>query len=187
MRLLLAVTAAAALASVAVPGHAAPAPQIKDASGDAVVPVGGDIVSALFATTGKTVKVGAKSSYVPKVLTVTVTYTAAPDSSPLATQAVLFDIAGCGAVYLQRYSGGIYSSADCLEDQPGFDVLAKGSTLVFTMPFSSIGKQVKKGTALTNLRTLTGLADPVVGLGPSDVDEMLTSDLASTDATYRIA
>jgi hypothetical protein len=189
MRLrLAAVTAAAALAAVALPGHAA-APQITDPSGDALLPSAGlDIVSALFSTDGKTVVVGKKKTYVPKVLKVTVTYADAADTSDLASQAVMFDVAGCGAVLLQRYSGGTWSTADCTGDEsPGFDAVAVGRTIVFTLPFSSLGKQVKRGTGLTNLRTWAGLAEPVAGFGPADVSENAVVDYASTAKPYRIA
>jgi len=190
MRLrLAAVTAAAALAAVAVPSQAAPVPQIKDATGDVLLPMPGlDIVSALFSTQGKTTVVGKKKLYLPKVLTVTVTYAETADTSALASQGVQFDVAGCGAVLLQRFSGGLWSTADCLGDEnPGFDAVASGKTVVFSLPFSSIGKQMKKGSAVTNLRTWANLTDPAVGYGTADISENAVLDYASTDATYRIA
>lgn len=186
---LAAVTAAAALAVVAVPGHAAVAPQITDPSGDALLPLAGlDIVSALFATKGRTQKVSGKTVYVPKSLEVTVTYAAAPDKSPVSTQAVLFDLTGCGMIYLQRYNGdATWATAECVADPIDYVLTTKGNTLTFSLPFSAIGKQFKKGSVLTDLRTWTGVADPVLGYGPAEFIEETAVDLASTDATYKIA
>lgn len=188
MRLrLVALTAAAALAALALPGQAAPKPQITDPSGDGVV-AGLDIVSALFATKGKTTRVGKRTVYTPKSLEVTVTYAGPAETADYASQYVLFDLTGCGAVYLQRYSGGTYATAECLPDTSfEFDATVKGSSIVFSLPFNVIGKQFKKGSLLTDLRTLTGVADPVVGLGPADVAEELVVDTASTTASYRVA
>lgn len=186
---LVAAAAVAALAALAVPGQAAPAPQIKDPAGDVLLPMAGlDIVSALFSTQGKTTVVGKKKLYLPKVLTVTVSYAETADTSALASQGVQFNVAGCGEVLLQRFSGGLWSTADCLGDEnPGFDAVASGRTVVFSLPFSSIGKQMKKSTAVTNLRTWANLTDPALGYGTADFSENAVLDYASTTATYRIA
>jgi hypothetical protein len=188
MRLrLAALTALAALAATALPGQAA-GPQISGDGGDMPVP-NLDIVSAQFATKGTTTKVGRKTVYTPKSLVVTVTYSGAPDALPVASQYVAFTLSSCGAVLMQRYdANGTYGTAECLGDETlAFDAVATGSTVVFTLPFNVIGKQFKRGSTLTDLRTLTGVAEPVVGLGPVDVLEELSADSAGTDATYKVA
>lgn len=188
MRLrLAALTAAAALAATAMPGHAA-GPQIAGDGGD--VPVASlDIVSAQFATKGVTSKVGRKTVYTPKSLVVTVTYSGAPDELPANAQFVGFTLPGCGSILMQRFDGnGTWGVAECQE--PGdltYDVAVRGNAVVFTLPFNAIGKQFKKGSVLSDLRVLTSVADPVVGYGPVDVDEALAVDSASTDAPYRVS
>ena len=181
---LAAVVAAAVLTGLAVPGHAAPAPQITDAKGDVVVPEASlDIVSALFSTTG--IKLGKK--YKPTKLVVTVTYAAAPNTSELGSQAVLFALPGCGEMLMQRYSGGTYGNSGCSADAFDFSVAVKGNTVTFTAPFGVLGSKMKPGVVLSNLRTWTGGADPVVGFGPADFSEDLVADTASTTKTYKVA
>lgn len=186
---LAAVTAAAAVALLTLPSHAGVAPQITDPTGDGALPMASlDIVSALFATSGTTAKVGKKTVYTPKQLEVTVTYAAAPETAPGASQAVLFNVTGCGEVLLQRYyDNGTYGSAECLDASFDFTVEAKGNTLQFSLPFNTLSPAPKKGTSVTNLRTWTGGADPVVGFGPTDVDETYVNDTGSTTATYKIS
>lgn len=186
MRLRLAVlVSSAALAATALPGHAA-GPQISGDGGDVPVP-NLDIVSAQFSTKGTTAKVGKKTVYTPKTLVVTVTYSGDPAAVPVAAQYVGFSTASCGNVLLQRYDGdATYSTADCVDDL-FFEAVATGSTVVFTMPFSSIGKSFKAGTTLSDLRVLTGVVEPLAGIGPVDLDEATAVDEASTDASYRVA
>ena len=188
MRLRLAVlTASAALAATALPGQAA-GPQISGDGGDVPVP-NLDIVSAQFATKGTTTRVGKKTVYTPKSLVVTVTYSAAPDGLPVASQFVGFTLPGCGAILMQRYDGnGTWGVAECQEaGDLAYDVAVSGNAVVFTLPFNAIGKQFKKGSVLTDLRVLTSVSDPVVGYGPVDVDEALAVDSASTDTAYTVA
>jgi hypothetical protein len=193
---LLAVAAVAALAA-AVPATAAPAPQITDPAGDArTQSAGADIVSALFGTDGTTQKVGKKTVYTPTKLVVTVTYAAAPSTDPYVSHQVLFTSPGCGSVYLEVYSGGTFGVADCLPEDASFDVSYKvsGNSIVYTLPFNSIGKQYfKPGTALTDLTAYTAIADPALGYetyeltaapGVLPVDGGI--DVATSAASYRI-
>lgn len=186
MRARLAAAAAlSALAVAALPGHAAaPVPQITDPTGDAFIPEASlDIVSGLFATSGK--KVGKK--YTPTQLVVTVTYAAAPNSSPLASHNVLFELPGCGAIYLQLYFGGTYGTTGCTEGSFDFTAAVKDKTVTYTVPFNTLGKQMKAGVVLTSLRAYVTGADPVLGITPADLDETFVADHASTTKTYKVA
>lgn len=177
---LAAVIGTAASVALAVPGSAAPAlkPQIVDATGDAFIPEDSiDIVSALFTTD----KPGKK----PGRLVVTVTYAAAPDTYEPASQAVLFTLPGCGAVILQRASASNSGFSDCVEGI--FDVKAdvKDATITFSVPFKTLSG-LKAGVVLTDLRTWTSGADPVLGYSPALDEEQLVADEGSTTATYKV-
>jgi hypothetical protein len=190
--LLAALVASVALTSTA---GAAPRPQITDAKGDQL-PVGGagyDVVSALFTTEGTTTKVGRKTYYTPTKLIVRVTYAGAVATDDYAAQAVTFDAPGCAGVYMERYSGGTWGfTGECPVEEFGFSVKAAGSTLTFTLPFKAIGKKhLYKGAVLTNLRTYTALADPVLGYESGEVTGgsfgLGPVDTATTTAAYKIA
>ncbi len=187
----LAVAALAACAALAAPaGAAAPKPQITDPKGDsAVLGAGGDIVSALFSTTGSTTRVGKKTVYTPTRLVVTVTYAANASTEQYATHVVQFAAPGCGEIYLQHFSGGKFGSAECLEDP--FDPITsvKGKTVTFTLPFSSVGKAYfKKGAALTDLKVYSAVAEPVLGYETAQfADDPGASDVATTTGVYRIS
>lgn len=194
---LLAVAAVAALAA-AVPATAASAPQITDPTGDARnQSAGADIVSALFGTQGTTAKVGRKTVYTPSKLVVTVTYAAAPSTDPYVSHQLTFELPGCGNVYMQVFNGSsTWGDADCLGEDATFDPSYKmaGSTITWTLPFNSIGKQYfKPGTALTDLVAYTAVAEPVLGIesqlvagdAPVPVDAAL--DYATTTAAYKIS
>lgn len=178
-------------ASLALPSGAAAKPQITDPTGDQL-PVGSagyDVVSALFSTSGTTARYGRRTVYTPTKLVVTVTYAAAVSTDQQATQVVQFDAPGCADVYLQRFAGGTFGSADCLEDPFDFTVKASGKTLVFTLPFGVIGKStMKKGAVLDNLSTYTALADPVLGYETAELSQgVVAVDTATTSAAYKIA
>lgn len=184
----------ALLASLAfaAPSTAAPRPQITDATGDQV-PVGGagyDVVSAAFSTTGDKYKVGRKTVYNPTKLIVTVTYAGAVASDAHAAQVVSFDAPGCENIYMQRYSGGTWAFSGCIDDF-AFAVKASGKTLTFTLPFKAIGtKSLKKGAVLTDLRTYTSVADPVLGYESGELVGAFGAgpvDNAATTAPYRIS
>ena len=185
MRLRLAAAATlSAVAAFALPGHAAPAPQITDAVGDVVVPEASlDVVSGLFSTQG--VKLGKK--YKPTKLVATITYAAEPNTSELATQVVMFDLPGCGEIYLQRYFGGTYGTAECIEDAFDFTAKVTGKTITYTLTFTTLGKSMKPGVVLSSLRTYTSGADPVLGYSPADFNEALVADHASTTKTFKVA
>lgn len=193
MRLL--VAAVAAMLAFAAPGHGAvPKPQIVDPTGDAVPPIsaGYDVVSALFRTEGTTTKVGRRTVYTPTKLVVTITYAGTVPTDEVAAQVVSFDAPGCENVYLERYAlGTTYGFAGCLDDQFSFAAKASGKTLTFTLPFGTIGKGfLKRGALLTNLRTYTSIAEPVLGFETGEMvgtTEYGTVDNASTGAPYRVS
>lgn len=187
---LLAVLAALA---VAAPGTqaAAPKPQIKDPAGDAIaLGAGYDIVSGLFKTDGITQRVGRRTVYTPTKLVVVITYAGAVPADAYATQAVRFDAPGCPGVYLQRFSGGTWGSADCQEESFDFSVKSSGKTVTFTLPFNVLGKRhLFKGAALTGLHTYTAVADPVLGYESYELAAGLAGavDAARATAPYKVA
>ena len=181
MRLrLAAVVATAAVAALAVPGSAAPPPkpQITDPAGDAFIPEGSiDIVSALFTTD----KPGKK----PGRLVVTVTYAAAPDAYEPASYAVVFNVPGCGDVRLHHAAAADNGFSDCSDGLLPISTSVKDKTITFSIPFKVIAG-LKAGVTLTDLRTWTSGADPVLGYSPALDEESLTADEASTTATYKV-
>jgi hypothetical protein len=175
----------------ATPGHAvAPKPQISDATGDTVVPAAGtDIVSVLFSTAGTTTKVKKKTVYTPTKLVVTVTYAGPVDVDPQATHTVTFN-SGCGAVYLEFFAGETtYGEADCAADSFDFGTKVDGKTLTFTLPFGTLGKSIKPGSKLSELRAYTAFGDPVIGTEGVYMTglEQTANDVATTGATYTVA
>lgn len=159
--------ALALVAGSAVPGRAAPKPQITDPVGDVLlVGAHADVVHALFRTEGRTERVGKHKVYTPTKLVVTVTYAAdVPLDEPATARVVAFDTTSCLNVYLETYNGTTYGSADCLGQETfEFTARAKGRTMTFSLPFAMIGSQhLRRGARLTSLRTYTALADPVIG------------------------
>jgi hypothetical protein len=188
---LLAATALFACAVLVTPAGAAARPQIVDPEGDALsLDAGVDVVSALFSTGGTTAKVRGKRVYTPTKLLVTVTYAGDVTTDADVAQVVEFDLAGCGAVYLERFNNGdTYARAECGEQafHPGVSVT--GRTLTYTLPFVTIGKaHFRVGTALGALRTYTGVADPAIGVEPLVLvhDDAVLDDATSAEA-YRIS
>lgn len=195
---LLAVVAAVAVAS-ALPAGAAPAPQITDPTGDARnQSAGADIVSVLFGTQGTTAKVGKKMVYTPAKLVVTATYAAAPSTDPYVSHQLVFNAGDCGEIYMEVFSGGTFGSAGCLED--GFEPSVKivDNTIVYTLPFNTIGKQyLKAGASLTDLVAYTAVADPVLGYEMQEIAAIVLAeagnpadaaiDYATTTAVYKIS
>ena len=160
VRLLTATAVAAGLAICAVPSSAAtaPAPQITDPTGDGYAPMAGmDIVSALFATTGKGTP--GKKGYVPTALTIAVTYAGAVTTDPGAEQEVHFTSPSCGAVSLQAFGGSTYGSADCLAASFQPAVVVNGSTLTFTVPLAAIDglkrRLTESGVPITEAKALS--------------------------------
>lgn len=182
-----AVVAALTLPAAAHQGHEHP-PLIVDAAGDEVVPVGGtDIVAAVFDTAGTYTKVKKKTVYTPTKLTVEVRYSAPVATDPYVAHVVTFDAGSCGAVYLEVYGTDFtYGDADCLDDSFEFSFQVEADELRMTLPFSVIGKSMRAGTKLSNLRVYTAVGDPLVGFEPVLMtgDEHGANDVASTDKTY---
>ena len=182
-------------ACAAVPaGAAAPKPQITDPSGDSRVPAAGmDIVSATFSTSGTTAKVRGKKVYTPTKLVVAVTYAGSVAQDPYATHEVMFQLPSCGEIYLEVYSGATYGTADCLTDPFEFSSTVSGSTLTYSVPFGTIGKQyVKPGVALTDLLVYSAAGDPVIGFESRELTSVMPGvvdgsvDSATTTTAFKI-
>lgn len=184
-RLAAAVLAATAAFAVSVPSHAAPAPQIKDATGDAA---GGqaalDIVTVRFSTSGTTTvtKVRGKrvTTYTPTKLVVTQTLAAAPSTATGTRYRIEATVDGCGQfdIYYVNGSSGPVGNVwfDCPEGALGesgtlLDVVPKisGATMTWELPLKALPREVKAGSVLSGFRAFTDLGDPVTGiLGTGD-------------------
>lgn len=171
---------AAAVALAAGPATAAPVPQIKDATGDAV---GGqaalDIVTVQFATTGTTTvtKVRGKrvTRYTPTKLVVTQTLAAAPSTAMGTRYRVEAEIGGCGQfdIYYVNGSSGPVGNVwfDCPEGNLGesgtlLQVLPKisGATMTWEFPLKMLPREVKVGSVMSEFRAYTDLGDPATGI-----------------------
>jgi hypothetical protein len=167
-RSLLAV-AAVGLVATAVPGSAAPAPQILDAKGDAADGNGAhDVQSVLFAKTPKgftvTMALGA-----PQTSQEGVTYEISGESDKCGT----FTIAWSPATGL---GGRDQVSMECGEEGVGgepYTIIAgspkaKGNTLTWTFNKKSFPKELRGGATLTELHAGVDPNDAVFGIfGPA--------------------
>jgi hypothetical protein len=163
------------LLALGAAGHvsAAPAkaPQVKDATGDAVTrQAGNDIVSATWTTTGS----GSGKAYKPKQLVVSLTLAAPPSSTPTFTYEVEATTSTCGDVAFTYEPGTPYESVtglngwadwgDCLlADDSSIELLTpkvKGSTI--TWSFSLKASPVKAGAVLTDFRARVDPSNPVL-------------------------
>jgi opacity protein-like surface antigen len=183
-----AAVAALTLPAAAHQGHEHP-PQIVDAAGDEVVPVGGtDIVAAVFDTAGTYAKVKKKTVYTPTKLTVEVRYAAPVATDPYVAHVVTFDAGSCGTVYLEVYGTDLtYGDADCLDNSFEFSFQVEDDELRMTLPFGVVGKSLRAGTKLTDLRAYTAVADPAIGFEPVLItmgDERGANDVAKTAKPY---
>ena len=112
--------AAAAVGVCAPLAHAAPTtkPQVVDAAGDALVPGGFDIVAGQFTTTGvkATRKVGRRTvtTYTPKNLVATLTFTEPPSTQTGTRIAFTADMTACddGSVAFSFTPGAALQSGD---------------------------------------------------------------------------
>jgi len=156
-----------------------------------------DITGVTFTTTGKV----ARKKYVPTSLVITVTLSAPPSADGTTIYEVAFDQPGCGNVYLSVVPGSAvldpsYNSADCgsapdattgsTSTSFAAEPETRGSSLVWTVPLSSLPAPAKVGTKFTALNAFTDLVDPVFGIfGPGLVTGPLY-DTAATDTSYPV-
>jgi hypothetical protein len=180
--LVTALAAAAVLATPALSGAAAPAPQIVDPSGDAVGSQASlDIVSVKFSTTGTTsvVKKGKKkiTVYTPTKLVVTETLAAAPSATQSVRYRIQADIDGCGSFDLLYVNAATGPDGSLFLSCPdgGSDPTA-GGTLITTTPkiagsvmtwefsLKMLPAEIKVGSAVSGFKAYTDVADPVFGL-----------------------
>ena len=178
-RRLAALAAAAVLCLPAFASGAPAAPQITDATGDAIgMQAALDIVSVRFATTGTTTrtKVGkkVKTTYTPTKLVVTKTLAAAPSTTDLTRYRIEAFIDGCG--YLDIYyvtgdapAGNVW--LDCpegegLEGGSLFDIMPKtvGKTLVWELGLKMLPKEARVGAVMSEFRAFTDVGDPVTAI-----------------------
>lgn len=170
-----------------------------DKAGDNVSPSKGqDITGVTFTTTGT----GAGKKYVAKNLVVTMALAAPATSDGTTVYDVQATLAGCGS-YSMQYSPGAnlvessgYAECGSEPDQTGstgtlfdFDVAAKGSSLVFTVPLKALPGSVKPGATFTALNAYTDFVDPVTGLfGPAGLfgSDAAVYDTAATDTSYKV-
>ena len=180
-RLAAALVAAAVLVTPELSSAATPAPQIKDAVGDAVGSQASvDIASVLFKTTGITTtrKVGKKrkTTYTPTKLVITETLAGAPSTQPGVRYRIEATIDGCGQldIYYTNAPDGPVGNVwlDCPEsDTLGeggtlIDMVPKvaGSTLTWELPLKTLPKEARVGSVVSEFRAFTDIGDPVFAL-----------------------
>ena len=161
--------AALGLVATALPGSAAPAPQIVDAKGDAVDGNGShDVQSVLFTRTAKGFTVVMTLSG-PETTQDGVTYEISGDTSTCGT----FSIAWSPRTGL---GGRDQVGMACGEDEYGtgpYTIInvrpkAKGNTLTWTFNKKQFPAELKKGGTLTDLRAGVDPNDAVFGIfGPA--------------------
>ena len=194
---------AAGLASVgfAVPSLAAtttsPAPKAltwTDPAGDSKLAGGDtDITGVTVTTTGKTVA----KKYVADALVVRLTLAAAPSTLPVTNFEVDADTDACGSLALyydgQDLASGGYVSCGAPADPTGDTStyladgpVVDGTSIVWTIPFSSMPKEFQVGASLTNLNAYVSASEPVTGFSPSLVTHGADIDGAVTDQSFKI-
>lgn len=200
--------AAAAVGVCAPLAHAAPTtkPQVVDAAGDALVPGGFDIVAGQFTTTGvkATRKVGRRTvtTYTPKNLVATLTFTEPPSTQAGTRIAFTADMTACdnGSVAFSFTPGAVLQSGDLFVTGCGDDngagpaeflsdvrAVLKGNTLTWTMPLADMGSDLPLSTRFSNFQASSDLDDPVFGLIGTDLTGGSTSlDVATSDATWKL-
>ena len=164
-----------------------------DAAGDSKLAGGDtDITGVTITTTGKTVA----KKYVADTLVVRLTLSAAPSTLPITNFEVDADTDACGSLALyydgQDVASGGYvscggttdptSDATYLADGPVVD----GTSIVWTIPFSTMPKEFQVGSTLTNLDAYVSAAEPLTGFSPSIVDHSADIDSAATDQSFKI-
>lgn len=161
------------LAALALPGHAATAPQIADAAGDSLGAQGSmDIVSGLFTTTGT----GKGKGYKPSKLVISLTLSAPPSAGPGLTYEIGASTSTCGDVVFTYEPGTPYSAVagvngwadwgDCPLDADGSVELltpkVTGSTITWSFGLKSVGKGMKVGTVFSGFVARVDPSNPVV-------------------------
>lgn len=165
---------AALAATLAIPSHAAPKPQITDAKGDGPQP-GVDIVSVLWSTTGS----GSGRKYVPKKLVVTMTMAGDVVTQPGLTYEVSALTTTCETVTFSVQQGNPYSTALGVNGwaewgactKPGSDgpssvelltAAVKGNTITWSMSIKSLPKDLTLGTIFSDFEARIDPTNPVI-------------------------
>lgn len=172
-RVALALTAALVTLG-ALPGHAAPKPQVVDPKGDSVgAQPGTDIVSVLYATTGT----GKGRSYKPTRFVVTMTLAGAVITTPGLAYETTATTAACGDVILTAQQGSPYSTAlgvngwanwgDCTTGTApdGVELIrvkVAGNKLIWDFGLKSIPKPLKIGSVFSSFEARVDPSNPVI-------------------------
>jgi hypothetical protein len=180
-RLVLPLVLAASLVA-ATSSQAAPAPQVTDPAGDAVGLQGmHDITSITYEVTGTVKKVGRKSVKTPKALVVTLGLAGAPSVAP-GTYYAVGAVTDCGALTMSASLtalsapsyGGSGTFFECGPEQEVAGVVVTpfgvsptitlgATSVVFTVPWKSLPKEIALGDSWFDLQGYTTLSDPVIG------------------------
>ncbi|HVE98343.1 MAG TPA: hypothetical protein VNA12_04110 [Mycobacteriales bacterium] len=161
------------LVALALPGHAAQAPQISDAKGDAIgAQASMDVVSGTFATTGT----GSGRRYRPTKLVVTLELAAPPSAGPGLTYEIGATTSTCGDVVFTYEPGTPYGAltglhgwadwGDCvLGDDSAVELLAPkvaGSTISWSFGLKAAPKGLKVGSVFSEFVARVDPSNPVV-------------------------
>lgn len=180
---------------------AAVAPQVVDPAGDAIGLQGmHDIVSVTYEVTGTVKRVGRKSVKTPKDLVVTLGLAGAPSIAP-GTYYSVGAVTDCGALDLAAsftalsapaYSGsGSFFECGPEQDVAGVTItpfylsptVTLGPTsVVFTIPFKALPKEIALGDRWFDLSGYTTLNDPVIG-----VDSQSFTSIFGVDSVLDLA
>lgn len=201
--------AAAGLAALGMVGSAQAGPVapvgpntlvVTDATGDARgAQASTDITSVTFTTTGKTttkkVKGKTVTTYVPDTLVASLALAAAPSVVPVTSYEIDGDTA-CGTLYMYYDPNNFGSGAQLANCGPKTNTgdtffltetpVVTGSTITWSIPFSSLPKDVAAGTAVTAIHGYVTIAEPNTSQGPTAVTNQANIDDAVSDATYKI-
>lgn len=183
---LLATAAAAVFLSLVEAGHAAPAPQIVDARGDALgAQAGTDIESVLFSRT--------KGGF-----TVTLTLGAPPVRRPGVLYRVYGNHSVCGGLQMSSSASVLGQNQVTMQCGPEngtvggapytivyIEPKVVGNTLFWSVRTKSLPTEMRAGT-MSELEAFVTVADPVTGiLNPADFVAGSAIDHAAGTATFR--
>jgi hypothetical protein len=178
----------------------------NDPAGDAVpTDDGNDILSVTYTTTGVQEPKGPGKGrgkgnlvYTPKALVVTMQLAAPPSAVPGTLYEADATTSACGDLLLYFTpgvdgSGGLVdcgseadatgSTATSLDVEPQ----VQGNTVTWTLPLSSLPKEMAVGSTISDFVAYSTQTDPVTGVvGPYLIDSSLNYDNASGDGTYKI-
>ncbi len=186
------------LATGANAAHAPASLTFTDPTGDAVPSSAYDITSITFTTEGTYAGKGKKRSYRPTDLVITMTLAAPPSTVPGTLYEIDATTSKCGDLFVYYTPGvdgsgalfGCGSEPDATgSSSTGVDVVptVKDKTITWKMPFSSIPREVKPGSSISEFIGFSTQVDPATGvIGPYLLTTDANYDNATGPGSYKI-